>query len=53
MDIILQQLRDLEETLLIEILEIKSDDIVDRFQDVIEDRIAYIRKQLEEKDSYY
>lgn len=32
------KLRNVEETLLVELLELSSDDIVDRFMDVIEER---------------
>lgn len=41
------KLRNFEETMLIELLEISSDDIVDRFQDVIEVNYDMLLAELE------
>ena len=45
---LLKQLRNLEETLLLELLDLTSDDLVDAFLDIIEERHDYIHAQLEE-----
>lgn len=41
------KLRDYEETQLIDTLEISSDDIVDRFQDVIEEKYDKLVSEIE------
>lgn len=45
---LIQKLRSVEETLLLELLEITSDEIVDRFIDKIADNELRIRKEIEE-----
>lgn len=45
---LLEKLRQLDEVLLLELLEITSDDIVDRFLDIIVDKDDYIRKEIQE-----
>lgn len=49
---LLQRLRDTEETLLLELLEITSDELVDRFLDKIEDKFEYINGQYEEENTF-
>ena len=44
---LLQKLRNLDEVLLLELLEISSDDLVDAFLDKIDDKLDYIYEQLE------
>jgi len=44
------KLKQLDETSLLEILEITSEEIVDRFVDKIEDREEYFIKDLEEEE---
>lgn len=46
------RLRDVEETLLIEMLHIRSDDIVDRFPDMIELKRDSIEDELEIEDVF-
>lgn len=45
---LIQKLRSIDETLLLELLEITSDEIVDRFIDKIVDHELRIRKEIEE-----
>lgn len=45
---LLNRLRNTEETLLLELLDVNSDDLVDAFLDKINDRFDYISQQLEE-----
>lgn len=45
-----EKLKQLEETLLLELLDIKSEDIVDAFLDKINERLDYIHGQLSEED---
>jgi len=47
---ILENLSKCEETFLIELLDIHSEEIVERFEDIIELRQDYIRSQLFEDD---
>lgn len=47
-----EKLRLLDETLLAELLEITSEEIVDRFQDKIEEKYDYLARELEEEESY-
>lgn len=47
---LLDQLRSLDEMLLVEILSLTSDDIVDAFIEKINDRETYLRKELAEKN---
>lgn len=44
------RLKQVEETLLLELLDINSDQIVDRFHDLIEAKRAYIEDDLELED---
>lgn len=46
---LLKKLRKLDEVLLMELLEITSEDLVDAFLDKIDDRLSYIYDQLEEQ----
>ncbi len=48
---LLEKLRNTEETLLLELLGITSDDIVDAFLDRIEDKLDYLYEQYEEEDT--
>lgn len=41
------KLKEIEETLLLELLNINSSQIVDRFEDVVEERRDYIEEDLE------
>lgn len=43
----MERLKQLDEITLLEILEISSEDLVDRFQDVIEDKLEYLEEDLE------
>lgn len=43
-----QQLRQVNEVDLLEILDISSEDLVDRFQDIIEDKIDTLAPEFEE-----
>lgn len=45
---LLERLRQVEETMLVELLGITSDDIVDAFLDLIETRYEYLYEQLRE-----
>ena len=45
---LIQKLRSVDEVLLLELLEITSDEIVDRFIDKIVDNELRIRKEIEE-----
>lgn len=45
---LLERLRNTEETLLVELLGLKSNDIVDRYLDVIEERYEYLYNQLDD-----
>jgi hypothetical protein len=38
----------MEETYLVELLQINSSDLVDRFQDIIEDKFEYLKGELED-----
>ena len=49
--LLIQKLKQLEETLLLELLDIKSEDIVDAFLDKIEERIDYLYGQLSEEEN--
>ena len=42
-----EKLKEIEETLLLELLNINSSQIVDRFEDVVEERRDYIEDDLE------
>ena len=43
-------LRHTEETLLLELLDLTSEDIVDAFLDKIEERLSYLYGQIQAKD---
>ncbi len=45
---ICEKLKRLPETDLLEVLEINSEDIVDRFEDLIEKRLDYLLEELED-----
>lgn len=45
---IIKKLRKLDEVLLMELLEVTSDDLVDAFLDKIDDKLTYIASQLED-----
>ena len=45
---LLTKLRKLDEVLLMELLEITSEELVDAFVDKIDDKLTYIYNQLEE-----
>ena len=42
------KLADMEETYLLELLQLKSEDLVDRFEDIIEDRFEELIGEIEE-----
>lgn len=44
---LLERLKDLDEVLLLELLEITSEDLVDAFLDKVEEREEYIRGQID------
>ena len=46
------RLKQLDEITLMEILDISSEDLVERFQDKIEDRENYFAKDLEDGEDY-
>ena len=46
------RLKQLEETLLLEVLEINSTEIVNRFEDKIEDKRDYLEDDLELEDEW-
>lgn len=48
---ICEKLTQIDEISLLEILSISSEDIVDRFKDLIENKLEYFQKDLEEYDS--
>lgn len=43
---IMEKLRHIDEVSLLEVLEITSEDIVDRFEDKIEERMDYLKEDL-------
>lgn len=47
---LLEKLRQWDEVSLLELLDIRSDDLVDRFEDIIEERQELIREALEDTD---
>lgn len=48
---LLDKLKQEEETLLVEVLEIRSEDIVNRFEDYISNRLDYLIEEYDEFDS--
>ena len=47
-----ERLKGIEETILIELLDIQSDEIVDRFHDKIEEKRTYLEDDLEVEDVF-
>ena len=47
-----ERLKELEETLLLEVLEINSHQIVDRFNDIVEQKREYLEDDLELDDVF-
>lgn len=47
---LINKLKNIEETTLLELLDISSEELVDAFLDKIEDRLNYIYEQLQEED---
>jgi len=47
---LLDKLKQEEETLLVEVLEIRSEDIVNRFEDYISNRLDYLIEEYDEFD---
>lgn len=45
---LLEKLRGTDEVLLLELLEITSEELVDAFYDKIQERFAYLERQVEE-----
>ena len=45
-----EYLRHLDEITLLEVLNISSEDLVDRFKDIIEDRIEQLATEIEDED---
>jgi hypothetical protein len=45
---LMERLRTIEETALVDLLGLTSDDIVDRFADIIDDKFDYLLGELEE-----
>lgn len=45
-----ERLKEIEETLLLELLDINSAQIVDRFEDVVEEKRDYLEDDLEVED---
>jgi hypothetical protein len=50
-DELLEKLKQEEETLLVDVLEIQSNDIVNRFEDFITNRLDYLLNEYSEEDS--
>lgn len=46
---LLEHLKKLDEVTLLEILDISSEDIVERFTDLIENKIDYLEKEFEDE----
>lgn len=44
-----ERLKRLDEVLLLEVLEISAEDLVERFQDIIEDKIEELGQELEDE----
>ena len=44
-----EKLSETEETILVEILELNSEDIVDRFSDIIDDKYDYLIREFEDE----
>lgn len=48
---LVRQLKEYDELTVLELLEISAEDIVERFQDKIEDRFDYIEEQISEAET--
>ena len=46
------KLKDMDEITLLELLNINAEDIVDRFQDTIEDNAEYLIREVEDIEEY-
>lgn len=46
------KLKDMDEITLLELLNITAEDIVDRFQDIIEDNAEYLIREVEDIEEY-
>ena len=46
------KLKDMDEITLLELLNISAEDIVDRFQDTIEDNAEYLIREVEDIEEY-
>ena len=49
---ICEKLKQIDEISLLEILGISSEDIIDRFKDLIENKLEYFQKDLEDDEDY-
>ncbi len=49
---LIKKLRKVDETLLLELLDISSEEIVDAFLDKIDERIDYLYEQIEEEPTW-
>lgn len=47
---VIEHLKKLDETTLLEVLDLSAEDIVDRFPDKIEERLDYLLEDLEDDD---
>lgn len=47
---IIEQLKQIDEISLLEILDISSEDILEKFKDLIEERLEYFQQDLEEEE---
>jgi hypothetical protein len=47
---LLEKLRELDETLLLDLLEVTSSEIVDAFLDKIDEKLTYLYKEIEENE---
>ena len=48
---LIEKLRNTDEVFLLELLDIKSDDLVDAFLDKLDERYGYIEKQFEDTEN--
>jgi hypothetical protein len=47
---IIEELKQIDEISLLEILDISSEDILEKFKDLIEERLEYFQQDLEEEE---
>ena len=47
---LLEKLRNTEETFLLELLDVKADELVDAFLDKVDERYGYIEKQFQDTE---